>query len=131
MQLAQLLFVNRRRRLCQQTLGALRLGKSDHIADRFGTGHQGDDAVQPERETAVRWRPILQGIEQKAEFFLRFLGRDFQGVKDFLLHVGAVNTNRTPAHLPAIEHQVVALRDALLGAVTIQSSWPTLGAVKG
>ena len=71
MQFAQLLLIHRRRRLCQQALRALRLGEGDHIADGFGAGHHGDNAIQTERQAAVRRRAILQCVEQEAELELR------------------------------------------------------------
>src|SRR6266446_1016919 len=55
-QLAQLLLVHRRRSVREQILRALRLGKGDDVADRLGAGHHGDDAVQPEGDSAVRLR---------------------------------------------------------------------------
>src|SRR5260370_37465413 len=55
-QLAQLLFVDGRRRMREQILRALRLRKGDDVADGFGAGHHGDDAVQPESAAAVRRR---------------------------------------------------------------------------
>src|SRR5450830_42437 len=75
----------------------------------------------------MRWRTILQGIEQKAKFVLRFFRRDFQGIKHFLLHIGAVNTHRAAAHLPAVEHHVITLRDALLGGCYHPVFMPFLG----
>ena len=67
MQFAQLLFIHQRWRLGQQALGALGFGEGDHVADRLGTGHQGDDAVQAKRDAAMRWRAVLQGVQQKAK----------------------------------------------------------------
>ena len=74
MQFAQLLLVHGRRRLRQQTLGALGFGEGDHVTDRLGTGHEGDDAVQTKGQAAMGWCAVLQGIEQKAEFILCFFG---------------------------------------------------------
>jgi hypothetical protein len=71
-QLAQLLFVDRAGGLGQQALGTLGLGEGDHIADRLGTGHQRDDAVQPKGQATVGRCTVLQGVEQEAEFELRF-----------------------------------------------------------
>src|SRR5882762_951318 len=76
MQLAQLLLVDRRGGMREQVLRALRLGKGDHVADRLGAGHHGDDAVQAKGDAAVRRRAVLERFEQKAEFLLRLLGAD-------------------------------------------------------
>jgi hypothetical protein len=66
-QLTQLALVDGAGAMCKQILGPLSLGEGDDIADRLGTGHQGHDAVQTEREAAVRGRTVLERIEQEAE----------------------------------------------------------------
>ena len=76
-QFAQLLFIDRRWRLGQQALGALGFGEGDDVADGLGTGHHGDDAVQTKGQTAVRWRAVLQRVEQEAKLLLRVFGRNF------------------------------------------------------
>ena len=63
----------------------------------------------------MRGRAVLQRVEQEAELQLGFFGGDLQGVKHFLLHIGAVDTHRAAADFPAVEHHVVALGNALLG----------------
>src|SRR5260370_11846413 len=77
-QLAQLLLVHRRRSMREQVLRALRLGKRDHVADRLGAGHHGDDAVQAEGDSTVRRRAVLQRFEQEPELVLPFVGPDRQ-----------------------------------------------------
>ena len=91
-QLAQLLLVDRAGRLREQTLGALGLGESDHVADGLGLGHQRDQAVQTEGQATVRGRAVLQCVQQETELELGFFGCDLQSVKHFLLHVSAVDT---------------------------------------
>src|SRR5438067_2193802 len=59
-QFAQLLLVHRAGRLRQQVLRALRLRKSDHVAQAFGTRHQHDETVQADGDAAVRRRAVLQ-----------------------------------------------------------------------
>src|SRR5262245_41510519 len=92
-QLAQLLLVDRRRSVREQVLGALRLGKGDHIADRVGSDHHRDEAVEAEGDPAVRRRAILQRLQQEAEFLLRFLGADRKSPEDLRLHLLAVYAN--------------------------------------
>ena len=53
--------------LRQQVLRALGLREGDHVADRLGAGHQRDEAVEAERDAAVRRRAVLQRVEQEAE----------------------------------------------------------------
>jgi hypothetical protein len=73
-QFAQLLLVDAARRVGQQALGALGLGEGDHVADRLGAGHHGDDAVEAEGQAAVRRRAVLERVEQEAELGLLLLG---------------------------------------------------------
>src|SRR4051812_18796672 len=76
MQFTQLRFINRIRRMRQQTLGALRFGERDNVAYRFSTCHHCNDTVEPERNTAVRGRAILQRLQEKSEFRLGLFSRD-------------------------------------------------------
>ena len=69
---AQLLFVHDTGRLRQQALGALVLGPRRILRDGLGTGHQGDDAVQPEGKATMGWCAVLQRIEQEAKLELGF-----------------------------------------------------------
>ena len=107
MQLAQLLFVHHVRRLCEQTLRALRFRKRDYIAYRFRTGHHGDNAIQAEGNAAVRWRAVLQGLKQETEFCFGFFGVDAQRGEHFGLHLLTVNTHRAATDFPAVQHHVV------------------------
>ena len=109
MQFAQLLLVHRAGRIGHQALRALGLGEGDHVADGFGAGHQRDQAIQPERQAAMRWRAVLQGVEQEAEFLLRFFLADVERVEHLGLHFLLVDTHRAAADFPAVEHHVVGL----------------------
>ena len=62
-----------------------------------------------------RRRTVLQGIEQETELHPLLRRRDVQRLEDASLHVGAVDTHRAAADLPAIEHHVVGLGDAGTG----------------
>ena len=55
-------------------------------------------------------RTELQRIEKEAEFEFRLLGVDLKRPKHLALHVLAVDTHRSAAEFPAIEHHVVSLR---------------------
>ncbi len=113
MQFAQLLLVDRARRLREQILRTLRLREGDHVADRVGAGHHRDNAVQAERDAAVRGRAILQGVQQEAELGARFFITDLQGAEHLALHFFAVDPHRAATDFPAVEHHVVGLGDAL------------------
>ncbi len=113
MQLAQLLLVHWRGGLGQQALGTLGLGEGDHVADRLGSGHQRDEAVQAEGQTTVWRRAVLQGVEQVAKLGLRVFRRDLERSEHLALHISTVDTHRAAAQLPAVEHHVVGLGKAL------------------
>src|SRR6058998_1493394 len=102
-QLAQLLLVHRRRSMREQVLRALRLGKGDDVADRLGAGHHGHDAVEAERDPAVRRRAVLERFQQEAEFLFRLLGADRKRAEHFRLHFLAVDAHRTAADLGAVQ----------------------------
>src|SRR5882762_3427271 len=61
-QLAQLLLVHRRRSMREQILCALRLRERDDVADGFGAGHHGDDAIEAESDASVRRRTVLERL---------------------------------------------------------------------
>ena len=72
-QLAQLLLVDRRRRAGHDVDGRGRLRERDHLADRRLAAEQRDQAIEAERDAAVRRRPVLERVEEEAEARLRVL----------------------------------------------------------
>ena len=83
------------------------LGEGDDLAQAGGAGQDHDDAVQAEGDAAVRWRSVLEGVEEEAETFVGFFVRHAERAEDFGLHVLAVDTNRSGAKLVAVENDVV------------------------
>ena len=67
MQLEQLLFVHRARRMGQQTLRALGFWEGHHVAKRLGAGHNGQDAVKNKRQNDLRRRAVMKGITEETE----------------------------------------------------------------
>src|SRR5207247_5096025 len=98
-------------------LPALCLREGDHGADLLDPGHQRDQAIETERDSAVRWRAIGERVEKKAEFPALILGRYLERAEDLGLHLLAVNAHRSAADLPTIQHDVVGLgeRSAWVG----------------
>src|SRR3954462_13517040 len=117
-ELAQLLLMHRTRRMHQHVLRALRLRKGDNVADRFRAGHQRHQAVEAEGDAAVRRCAVWQVVEKEAELRSRFLVRDAERLEYLGLHVGAMDTYRPTANLPAVQYHVVGLgnRPAGVGA---------------
>ncbi len=50
-----------------QVLVALSFRKRDDVADVLSAREHHHDAVDPRSNTAVRWNPILEGIEKMTE----------------------------------------------------------------
>src|SRR4029078_3188613 len=124
--LAPLLVVDRARRLGQQALTALSFRKRDHIADRLGARHQRHDAVEPERDSAVRRRTEPQVVQQEAELRARLVLGNAERAEHLLLDVGAMDADRSAADLPAVEHYVVALGERACGVRRQQVLGPVL-----
>ena len=82
MQLSHLRFGHRGRRAGQQALRRGGFRERDHVTDRFFPGHQRGDAVQPERDAAMRRAAVAQGFEQEPEFLARLLFADTQQAED-------------------------------------------------
>ena len=115
----------------EQALRTLGFGEGDDVADGFGAGHERDQPVHTEGQAAVRGRAVLQGVEQEAEFGLGVFGRDFECGKHFALHVGAVNADGAAAQLPAVEHHVVSLGQALARVAVHEVFVAVFGAGEG
>ena len=75
----------------------------------------------------MRRSTVLQRVEQEAELQLGLFWSDVERAEDLALHLGAVDTDGPPTKLPAIEHHVVGLGDALAGVGVHQVLVPVLG----
>ena len=85
-------------------------GKAITSRMRVGARHQHREAVEAERDAAVRGRAELERLEQEAELLLRFLGTDAEQLEHRGLHVAAMDTHRAAADLGAVQHHVVGAR---------------------
>ena len=63
----QLLDIHGSRGSGHQIVGPLRLREGDDVANRIRLSGEHRDSVHPESDASVRWRPILQGVEEEAE----------------------------------------------------------------
>ena len=74
-QLPQLLFAHRRRRIDHQVDRLRRLRKRNHLTEARCTSQYHHNPVQPQRDPAMWRRPVLQRIQKESEprprFFLR------------------------------------------------------------
>src|SRR3954467_364795 len=69
------------RRIDHQVFGGGGLGERNHVAQRFATGKNHDDAIQSQSNAAVRRRTVLQGFKEESEALLRFFRRHAQGLE--------------------------------------------------
>src|SRR5690242_12277427 len=106
-QLVELLLVHRRRRACQWVCLARSLRKRDYLSDAVAVSQHRDYAVDAEGNSAVRRGAVLEGVEEEAEALLGLVLGDAECPEDLLLHVGAVDTDRAAADLPAVPDHVV------------------------
>ncbi|MCU5786542.1 hypothetical protein B27N_01545 [Alcanivorax marinus] len=104
----KLLIIHRRRGVGHQAGGGLGFREGDHVTDRVAAGHQHHHAVQAEGQTTVGRRAVFQAVQQEAEFLLRFLVADAQGLEHHPLHLRTVDTDRAAAQLGAVEHHIVS-----------------------
>src|SRR6185312_16068791 len=77
------------------------LRERDDVADRLAAGEDGHQAVEPERDPAVRRRAVLQRLEQEAEAPIGLLLGHAESLEDLLLDLGLVDTDRAAAELDA------------------------------
>src|SRR5260370_16956392 len=104
MQLPQLLLTHRSGRVDHQVDGFGGLGEGDYLAEARRTSQDHHDAVEAERDAAVRWGAVFEGIEEEPEPLLRLRIRHAQRPEDLGLHILAMNTNRTPTKLRPLNH---------------------------
>ena len=69
-----------------------------------------DDAIETERDAAMRRRPVFERLEEKAEPRARILLADVEEREDPALQSRIVNTDAAAADFAAVQHQVVGLR---------------------
>src|SRR5256712_7192612 len=108
-QLLELLWVHRRGGVGHQALGLLRFGEGDHVADGVGPTQQHNQAVQAERDAAVRRGAVLQRVQQKPEFGLRFVLADPKQIKELALNLPAVVADAAPADFGPVQDEIVGL----------------------
>src|SRR5262249_62128003 len=93
---------DRGRRPGQRVEPAPRLRERDDLADRVGAGEQHADPVPAERDATVRWRTVLERLQQETELLARLRKLDAEQVEHPPLHAGAGDTPRAAADLVAV-----------------------------
>src|SRR5581483_2699483 len=93
-QLLQLRFTHRCRRIHHQVDRPRRLRKWDHFAQTFGASKDHHNAIQPQGNPTVWGRAVLKRFKEEPKTGPCFLIAHAKRLKNFLLNVLAVNTNR-------------------------------------
>jgi hypothetical protein len=71
LQFTHLLLTHRSRRIHHQVDRLRRLRERNHLAQALRPGQDHRNAVEPERDAAVRWRAVLQRVQEESEARLR------------------------------------------------------------
>ncbi|RMQ30068.1 hypothetical protein ALQ08_05043 [Pseudomonas syringae pv. delphinii] len=106
-QLAQRFGIDNARCLGHDISRTLGFREGDDFTNRLRAGHQHDQTVQTERQTAVRWRAVFQRIKQEAKLLLLLVFGNAQQTEHRLLHFLTMDTDRTATQFGAVEHHVV------------------------
>src|SRR4030095_3107885 len=107
MELTQLFRIDRRRRPSHEIHCVCGLRERDNLTNRRLAAEEGDDTVEPERDSAVGRRPVLERLEEETEPLPRFLFSDPEGAEDARLDRRAVDTGAAAADLRRVWDQVV------------------------
>src|SRR5581483_977075 len=102
--------INLRGRVGHEVLGGGGFGKGDDFAQGFFAAEKHGDAVDAERDAAVRRRAVGERIEKETEAAAKLLFGQAERLKKPLLNILAVNPDAAGAEFIAVEHEVVALR---------------------
>src|SRR6266700_4276721 len=89
----QLLRIDLGRRLRHQFLAAVIFWECHHIADGLLAADQHDEAIEPERDSAVRRRTEAKGAQQMSELCLLLFRAYPKSFEHFCLQVRLMNTN--------------------------------------
>src|SRR4029078_7450429 len=109
LKLLQELRVDSARGVEHEVLHALRLGECDHVADVVGAREQHDDAVDPRRDSPVRWHAVLERLEEETETLVDGHVVQTKELKHALLQLGFVNPQASARELVSIAHRVVRM----------------------
>src|SRR4029450_11582453 len=66
--------------------------------------------VEPKRNATVRWRAVLERVDEETEAQARVLVADVQQAEGLSLHARIVDSRAAAAYLAPVQHQVVGLR---------------------
>src|SRR5215472_3490255 len=97
-------------RIGHQILRGGSLGEGNDFADALLASKKHHDAVDAERDPAVRRRAVGQRVEKEAEAAAKLFFGQAERFEEPLLNILPVNSNAARAKLVAVQHEVIALR---------------------
>ena len=116
---------------CHQIGSLCRLGKRDAIADVGQPGVEHHQAVDAERDAAMRRCAVAEGAEKEAELLLCLFGRKTEQREDLRLNQVVVAADRAAAAFLTIDHQVVRLGADRAGSESSRCKSSDRGMVNG
>src|SRR4029077_3833305 len=119
-QLFELPLVDRARRAEHEVLVALRLWKSDHIADVVGIGDRNHQPVDSCGDASMRWHAVLERVEQMTELGEDPLAIHAEDLEDTLLQMALVDADAAAGDFKSIEHAVVGARPNIVRTLSKQ-----------
>src|SRR3989338_4301856 len=111
MQFFQVLLLNQARRPIHGILCRLRLRKRNNLTYIIKSAQQRTNPIKPKRQSPMRWRSILQCLEEKTKLPLRTLWRITKSLKQSILYLMLVVSDRSAAKLNSIQHQIIRARN--------------------
>src|SRR5438105_15192473 len=106
-QLPQLLLADWSGRVHHQISRLRGLGEWDHLAQALRPGQDHHNAIQTQRDAAMRRRAILQRLQKKAEARARLIFAQAKRAKNLPLHILAMDTDGARAQLSAVQYDIV------------------------
>src|SRR6185437_157393 len=119
-QLTQILLGHRTRRALEQGARLRGLGECNDIAQRGRTSERHCDPIEPQSDTAVRWRTGAQTFEQEAEALRGHGLVNAQQFEHALLQTRVRNANAAAAQLGAVQHDIIRQRVHAFGMLPQQ-----------
>src|SRR5689334_13904197 len=87
LELLQVRWIDGRGSAVHERRGARGLGERDGVPDGIAAVEEDDQAIEPQRDAAVRRRAVFEGLEQEPELGVRLLGLHADRAHDRFLDV--------------------------------------------
>src|SRR6266446_4693898 len=108
-QFPQLSLSHGRRRFHHKVLRGSGFGEGNYLAQTIRSRQNHHNAIEAERDPAVRRGSVLERFQEEAEARARFFFRHAERAENSALHILPVNTYRARSQLCPIQHHVVEI----------------------